>query len=130
MFACSPLKLLNRHNEVWYVARGGPVCTDPQEPTPARTPRHVATDSPADAVSDSPSPCNLSAAASRGPPDVPALPTSRAAPGEAALGRPTASAHILPEPATNSSDPVSVSPSLEAGSWNSTAPVVEPGLAP
>uniref|UniRef100_A0A8C6T5E8 Heme-binding protein 1 n=1 Tax=Neogobius melanostomus TaxID=47308 RepID=A0A8C6T5E8_9GOBI len=30
----NPLKLLNRHNEVWYVCEGKPVCTDPQEPTP------------------------------------------------------------------------------------------------
>ncbi|KAK0148817.1 Heme-binding protein 2 [Merluccius polli] len=34
----SPLKLTNRHNEVWYIAEGEPVCTDPQEPTPAHTP--------------------------------------------------------------------------------------------
>ncbi|XP_019717340.1 uncharacterized protein soul5l [Hippocampus comes] len=35
----SPFKLLNRHNEVWYVAEGPPVCSDPQEPTPAHTPK-------------------------------------------------------------------------------------------
>ncbi|XP_028303657.1 uncharacterized protein soul5l [Gouania willdenowi] len=40
----SPLKLLNRHNEVWYVAEGIPVCTDPQEPTPAHIPRTTLTD--------------------------------------------------------------------------------------
>ncbi|XP_010862141.1 heme-binding protein 2 [Esox lucius] len=34
----SPLKLLNRHNEVWYVAEGDAVCSDPQEPTPPHTP--------------------------------------------------------------------------------------------
>nr|XP_023651430.1 heme-binding protein 2-like isoform X2 [Paramormyrops kingsleyae] len=28
----SPMKLLNRHNEVWYVAEGEPVCTVPQNP--------------------------------------------------------------------------------------------------
>ncbi|XP_031696618.1 heme-binding protein 2, partial [Anarrhichthys ocellatus] len=38
----SPLKLLNRHNEVWYVSDGELVCTDPQEPTP---PTHTQTDS-------------------------------------------------------------------------------------
>ncbi|KAJ0051134.1 hypothetical protein NL108_014602 [Boleophthalmus pectinirostris] len=36
----SPLKLLNRHNEVWYVCEGKPVCTDPQEPTPPHPSRH------------------------------------------------------------------------------------------
>ncbi|XP_068607183.1 heme-binding protein 2 [Brachionichthys hirsutus] len=34
----SPLKLLNRHNEVWYIAEGPAVCTDPREPTPAHPP--------------------------------------------------------------------------------------------
>uniref|UniRef100_A0A3Q3WIV3 Heme-binding protein 1 n=1 Tax=Mola mola TaxID=94237 RepID=A0A3Q3WIV3_MOLML len=66
----SPLKLLNRHNEVWYVAEGQTICTDPQEPTPAHTPRPTATNSPTDSASeplphalpDSPSltPSNLS----------------------------------------------------------------------
>ncbi|XP_057699253.1 heme-binding protein 2 [Corythoichthys intestinalis] len=35
----SPLKLLNRHNEVWYISEGRPVCSDPQEPTPAHIAR-------------------------------------------------------------------------------------------
>ncbi|XP_035038261.2 DNA-directed RNA polymerase II subunit rpb1 [Hippoglossus stenolepis] len=48
----SPLKLLNRHNEVWYVAEGEPVCTDPKEPTPAHTPRPTLTDSPTYPPSD------------------------------------------------------------------------------
>ncbi|KAM3864611.1 uncharacterized protein soul5l [Diretmus argenteus] len=54
----SPLKLLNRHNEVWYVAEGEPVCTDPQEPTPVHTPTptptQTLTDSPTDTPPDSP----------------------------------------------------------------------------
>ncbi|KAK9540973.1 hypothetical protein VZT92_003388 [Zoarces viviparus] len=44
----SPLKLLNRHNEVWYVSDGELVCTDPQEPTPPHTPRPTLTNSPSD----------------------------------------------------------------------------------
>ncbi|KAJ0033116.1 hypothetical protein NQD34_000223 [Periophthalmus magnuspinnatus] len=36
----SPLKLLNRHNEVWYVSEGKPVCSDPREPTPPHPSRH------------------------------------------------------------------------------------------
>lgn len=44
----SPLKLLNRHNEVWYVCEGKPVCTDPQEPTPPH-PLRPRTDDPAQA---------------------------------------------------------------------------------
>uniref|UniRef100_A0A672FNR0 Heme-binding protein 1 n=1 Tax=Salarias fasciatus TaxID=181472 RepID=A0A672FNR0_SALFA len=61
----SPLKLLNRHNEVWYVAEGEPVCSDPREPTPAHTPRPTTTDLPTDAPTDasshvpSDSPSNL-----------------------------------------------------------------------
>uniref|UniRef100_UPI0037E876F7 uncharacterized protein n=1 Tax=Semicossyphus pulcher TaxID=241346 RepID=UPI0037E876F7 len=228
----SPLKLLNRHNEVWYVAEGEPVCTDPQEPTPAHTPRptlthsptgspsdplpHILSDSPSDplphtlsdspseplsdplshnvsdplpqALSDSPSdplpqnlsdplphtisdspsdplphtlsdspsltPSNLSStsnSSSQTPSDSPALPTSNAPPSpssslpaETAFSHPPTSAQILLDPATNSSDPLSVSPSLEpqsdAAPWNSTAhssvdtqadsnPVVEPNDA-
>lgn len=165
----SPLKVLNRHNEVWYVAEGEPVCTDPREPTPAHTPRPTLTASPTDSpseplphtLSDSPSltPANLSlnttsnssssSSSSEMPPsDTPALPTSDAppspsshVPSEAAVSHPPTSAQILLDLTTNSSDPVSVSPSLEPQSdvvpWNSTAhssvdtqadsnPVVEP----
>ncbi|XP_077428242.1 uncharacterized protein soul5l [Vanacampus margaritifer] len=52
----SPLKLLNRHNEVWYVSEGRPVCSDPQEPTPAHTPRTPPSrpaDFPLDPLADS-----------------------------------------------------------------------------
>ncbi|XP_037619547.1 heme-binding protein 2 [Sebastes umbrosus] len=80
----SPLKLLNRHNEVWYVAEGQPVCTDPQEPTPAHTPRPTLTNSPTDSpseplphtLSDSPAltPSNLSSYATSNSSDTPALP--------------------------------------------------------
>lgn len=159
----SPLKLLNRHNEVWYVAEGEPVCTDPQEPTPPHTPRPTPTDSltdpPSDplphTLSDSPSltPSNLSSnktsnSSSQPPSDTPTLPPSDAPPSpssdlpaDAASSHPPTSTHIPLDPITNSSDPVSVSPSLEpqsdAALWNSTAqssvdtqadsnPVVEP----
>ncbi|XP_038568766.1 uncharacterized protein soul5l [Micropterus salmoides] len=143
----SPLKLLNRHNEVWYVADGEVVCTDPQEPTPAHTPRPTLTNSPTDSssdpfphtLSDSPSltPSNLSLnttsnSSSQTPSDTPALPTSNAPlspssnlPADAAFSHTPTSSQILLDPATNSSDPVSVSPSLEpqsdAALWNSTA---------
>ncbi|XP_070684223.1 uncharacterized protein [Pempheris klunzingeri] len=162
----SPLKLLNRHNEVWYVAEGQLVCTDPQEPTPAHTPRPTLTSSPTEfaseplphTLSDSPSltPTNLSSyttsnsssSSSQTPSDTPALPPSNAPPSpssslpaDAPFSHPPTSTQILLDAATNSSDPVSLSPSLEpqsdAAPWNSTAhssldsradsdPVVEP----
>ncbi|XP_023140337.2 uncharacterized protein soul5l [Amphiprion ocellaris] len=143
----SPLKLLNRHNEVWYVAEGEPVCTDPQEPTPAHTPRPTPTDSPTDAPSD-PLPHTLSDSPSLAPSnqssnttsnsssqmlaDSPALPPSNPPPSpssdlpaEATFSHPPTSAQVPLGSTTNSSDPVSVSPSLEpqanAAQWNSTA---------
>ncbi|XP_053181851.1 uncharacterized protein soul5l [Scomber japonicus] len=161
----SPLKLLNRHNEVWYVAEGEPVCSDPKEPTPAHIPRPTLTNAPTDSpsdplphtLSDSPAltPSNLSSYTSTSnssspdtPSDTPSLPPSEAPPSpsshlpsQAAFSHPPTSAQILVDPTTNSSDPVSVSPSLEpqgdATLWNSTAhssvdtqadsnPVVEP----
>ncbi|KAJ4922203.1 hypothetical protein JOQ06_016609 [Pogonophryne albipinna] len=42
----SPLKLLNRHNEVWYVSEGDVVCSDPQQPTPPHTPGPTSSPSP------------------------------------------------------------------------------------
>ncbi|XP_042340174.1 uncharacterized protein soul5l [Plectropomus leopardus] len=159
----SPLKLLNRHNEVWYVAEGELVCTDPQEPTPGHTPRPTQTNSPTDSpsdplphtLSDSPAltPVNLSLnktsnSSSQTPSDTPTLTTSEAPPSpssnvlaDAPFSNPPTSAQILLDLTTNSSDPASVSPSLEPQSdsalWNSTAhssldtqadsnPVVEP----
>nr|XP_046228725.1 uncharacterized protein soul5l [Scatophagus argus] len=144
----SPLKLLNRHNEVWYVADGQVICTDPQEPTPAHTPRPTLTDSPTDSaserpphmLSDSPSlaPSNHSSNAasnssSQTESDTPSAPPSNAppspsssVPADAAFSHPPTSAQIRLDPSSNSSDPVSVSPSLEpqpaaAALWNSTA---------
>ncbi|XP_035516321.1 uncharacterized protein soul5l [Morone saxatilis] len=159
----SPLKLLNRHNEVWYVAEGQIICKDPQEPTPAHTPRPTMTNSPTDSasdplphtLSDSPSltPSNLSSntasnSSSQMPSDTPTLHPSNAPPSpssslpaDAAFSHPPTTAHILQNATSNSSDPISVSPSLEPQSdsalWNSTAhssldiqadsnPVVEP----
>ncbi|KAL3996818.1 wingless-type MMTV integration site family, member 4 [Sarotherodon galilaeus] len=131
----SPLKLLNRHNEVWYVAEGEPVCSDPHEPTPAHTPRPTPTDSPTDfpfkplpdSLSDSPSltPSNLSSnttsnSTSQMPSDTPTLSPSNTPPSspsdlpaQAAFSNPQTSTQILLEPTSNSSDPTSVSPSLE-----------------
>ncbi|XP_024859597.1 endochitinase A isoform X2 [Kryptolebias marmoratus] len=147
----SPLKLLDRHNEVWYVAVGEPVCTDPQEPTPAHTPRPTPTDLSADSpsdplplmLSDSPSllPSNLSSNATSNsssllpsdgpvsltdpPPVTPANISSDLPADPTAVSHPPPSAPTSLDPATNSSEPVFVSPSLEpqhdAGVWNSTA---------
>ncbi|XP_059189305.1 uncharacterized protein soul5l isoform X2 [Centropristis striata] len=159
----SPLKLLNRHNEVWYVAEGELVCTDPQEPTPAHTPRPTQTNSPTDSSSeplphmlaDSPSlplsnvSSNMTTNSSlKRSPDTPTLPPSNAPPSpssnlpaDAPYSHPPTSTQILLDLTTNSSNPASVSPSLEPQSdtalWNSTAhrsldtqadsnPVVEP----
>ncbi|KAK1886228.1 Heme-binding protein 2 [Dissostichus eleginoides] len=47
----SPLKLLNRHNEVWYVSEGDVVCSDPQQPTPPHTPGLTPSPSPTDPAS-------------------------------------------------------------------------------
>uniref|UniRef100_A0A1A7XVR9 Heme-binding protein 1 n=2 Tax=Iconisemion striatum TaxID=60296 RepID=A0A1A7XVR9_9TELE len=138
----SPLKLLNRHNEVWYVAEGEPVCKDPQEPTPAHIPRpiptHMIADSPSDplphTLSDSPSliPSNLSSnetsnSSSLLPSDAPAVPPSQPPANlssDPTSSQPPPSTLISLDPATNSSDVVSVSPSLapqpDADSWNST----------
>lgn len=152
---CSPLKLLNRHNEVWYVAEGQIICTDPQEPTPAHTPRPTLTNSPTDSapealphmLSDSPAltPSNLSSnttsnSLSQTPSDAPAVPPSNAppspssdAPSPAAFSHRPTSAQILLDLTTNSSEPVSPSlePESDAALWNRTAhadssPVVEP----
>ncbi|KAM4749758.1 uncharacterized protein soul5l [Anableps anableps] len=139
----SPLKLLNRHNEVWYVAEGEPVCTDPQEPTPAHTPRptptHLLADSPSEMLSDSPylTPSNLSSNTtfnsssplpsnpSAAPPSETPASNSSELRTEATFSRPPSSVLISEDPtAANASSLASVSPSLEperdAGVWNVT----------
>ncbi|XP_015238692.1 PREDICTED: uncharacterized protein LOC107090046 [Cyprinodon variegatus] len=139
----SPLKLLNRHNEVWYVAEGQPVCTDPQEPTPAHTPRptptHLLLDSSSEMLSDSPylTPANLSSNTTFNSSSLPSSDPSAVLPSEtlannlsdhhteAAFSPPPTSVVISQDPATaNMSDPTSASPSLEpehdAGVWNIT----------
>ncbi|XP_061888333.1 uncharacterized protein LOC133639208 [Entelurus aequoreus] len=136
----SPLKLLNRHNEVWYVAEGAPVCTDPQEPTPAHTPR-TPPNSPADlpsdplphSLSDSPSPTNLSSSNAS---DTPTLPPSDAPPRPSSArssarptSRPTsltpAQVSVDQDPAANATGLDSAAPALEpqgnATLWNGTA---------
>ncbi|XP_075941426.1 heme-binding protein 1, partial [Anarhichas minor] len=140
----SPLKLLNRHNEVWYVSDGELVCTDPQEPTPPHTPRPTLTDSPSDpplphTLSDSPSltasnlssltPSFNSSSSSQPPPtlppsDAPPSPSSNL-PADAVFSPPP-SVQIPLDPTTNSSDPASASPSPELRSdgapLNGTSP--------
>ncbi|XP_061736391.1 uncharacterized protein soul5l [Nerophis ophidion] len=134
----SPLKLLNRHNEVWYVAEGAPVCTDPQEPTPAHTPR-TPPNSPADlpseplphSLSDSPSPTNLSSS-NTSDTDTPTLPPSDAPPSPSSArssARPTsltpAQVSVDQDPAANATGLDLAAPSLEAQGnttlWNATA---------
>ncbi|XP_008314532.1 uncharacterized protein soul5l [Cynoglossus semilaevis] len=147
----SPLKLLNRHNEVWYISEGEPVCTDPQEPTPPHTPPPTPTDSPVSSpsqplphtLSDSPSAplANVSFnttsnATSQMPPDSSELPQSDAPSSpspspqtdltsEATSSHPPTTAQTPLDSTTNSSDPVTAGPSLEPQSdvvlWNSTA---------
>ncbi|XP_015821649.1 heme-binding protein 1 [Nothobranchius furzeri] len=138
----SPLKLLNRHNEVWYVAEGEPVCKDPQEPTPAHTPHPTPTqlmaDSPSDplphTLSELPSliPSNMSSnepsdSSSLLPSDAPAVPPSHPPANlssDPTSSQPPPSTPIFLDPATNSSEVVSTSPSLEPqrdDTWNSTA---------
>ncbi|XP_053275776.1 uncharacterized protein soul5l [Pleuronectes platessa] len=141
----SPLKLLNRHNEVWYVAEGEPVCEDPKEPTPAHTPRAPLTDSPTlppsdplpHTLSDSPAlpPSNFSSytaanSSSPAPSDPPALTPSDLPPSPSShlptdAGHPPTTAQIPLDPTTISSDADTATPSLEplsdAALWNSTA---------
>ncbi|XP_054634623.1 uncharacterized protein soul5l isoform X2 [Dunckerocampus dactyliophorus] len=146
----SPLKLLNRHNEVWYVAEGAPVCTDPQEPTPAHTPRKPP-NSPADLPSDpipnslsnSPALTNLSSSNSSDtandvPTDTPTLLPSDSPPSPSSArfwARPTsghpptsAQASVDRDLATNATGLNSVAPSLEpqgvAALWNGTEHVL------
>uniref|UniRef100_A0A8C2WTN2 Heme-binding protein 1 n=1 Tax=Cyclopterus lumpus TaxID=8103 RepID=A0A8C2WTN2_CYCLU len=138
----SPLKLLNRHNEVWYVSEGELVCTDPQEPTPAHTPRPTVTNSPSDSPSEplphtlspSPPPSNLSSyvasnSSFQTPSDSPALPPSNAPPSPssnrpaaAAFSHPPTSAQISLDPTSSNASAVP-SPEPRAGGapWNSTA---------
>ncbi|XP_034043285.1 uncharacterized protein soul5l isoform X2 [Thalassophryne amazonica] len=143
----SPLKLLNRHNEVWYVAEGAPVCTDPQEPTPAHTPHPTLTESPTDSPTDSTphtvtdsaslAPSNLSSdtpsnSTSQTPSDTTALYQSHTQPSPASdlpagatFSHAPTSAQVSVDPTNNSSHPISVSPFLEPEAdlalWNSTA---------
>ncbi|KAM6942412.1 heme-binding protein 2 [Lycodopsis pacificus] len=95
----SPLKLLNRHNEVWYVSDGELVCTDPQEPTPPHTPRPTPTNSP----SDPPPPTHTLT--------LTITPSSNR-PADAVFSPPP-SVQMPLDPTTNSSDPASASPSPE-----------------
>ncbi|XP_068177944.1 uncharacterized protein soul5l [Antennarius striatus] len=138
----SPLKLLNRHNEVWYVAEGPVVCTDPQEPTPAHPPRPTLTDTPPDTASDplphtladSPALTPSNATLSSSSQTPPALPPSDAPPSPASNASTEAAFGHAPTPAltpldltTNSSEPAygrpSVTPRSDAPPPNGTAHV-------
>ncbi|XP_033988924.1 LOW QUALITY PROTEIN: uncharacterized protein LOC117484601 [Trematomus bernacchii] len=75
----SPLKLLNRHNEVWYVSEGDVVCSDPQQPTPPHTPGPTPSPSPTDPASPPPPTHTLRLPQSNSS-DPSALPQSEASP--------------------------------------------------
>ncbi|XP_056136400.1 uncharacterized protein soul5l [Lampris incognitus] len=144
----SPLKLLNRHNEVWYVAEGEPVCTDPQEPTPVHTPTptptqtlsHSPTDTPANfsahTLSNSPdlttsklSAYTLTSSSPQPPSDAPSQPPSHV-PSLAPSNLPSSTPSHLPSEASFSNSSTST-PSLADPSSNSTDPVsVNPALDP
>ncbi|KAJ3614079.1 hypothetical protein NHX12_017656 [Muraenolepis orangiensis] len=120
----TPLKLTNRHNEVWYIAEEEPVCTDPQEPTPVHTPPPTLT-----ARTDTPARARF-AAALRALRDSPAsLPSDRtldgppfkssvwppSAPSVSSLNLPTKSPSQIPHialfslPLTSAQSPVELS---------------------
>ncbi|KAM9769824.1 uncharacterized protein soul5l [Menidia menidia] len=137
----SPLKLLNRHNEVWYVAEGQPVCTDPREPTPAHTPQPTPSSLPADPpsgplaqmLSDGPSPALSNAStdassnsSSQPPSDQASDPASvqpstapaglpSELPADATSGRPSPSPSAVSSQdlAAGSSSPAPISPSVQ-----------------
>ncbi|XP_068558801.1 uncharacterized protein soul5l [Cebidichthys violaceus] len=138
----SPLKLLNRHNEVWYVSNGELVCTDPQEPTPPHTPRPTLTNSPSDpplphTLSDSPSltpstnssltPSNLSSL-------TPSTNSSSLTPSFNASSLPPSNLSSL-TPSFNASSLTpsnlsSLTPSFNSSSASQTPPTLLPSEAP
>ncbi|XP_059902364.1 uncharacterized protein soul5l isoform X2 [Gadus macrocephalus] len=140
----SPLKLTNRHNEVWYIAEGEPVCTDPREPTPAHPPTATptgkapfaaalralraspakpsapSTRASAPPPSGSASPVGPSSAPSGSPLNLPAKTPSPVTRG-AAFTLPFASAQSPLEPSsTNSSVGPSLEPQTASGPQNVT----------
>ncbi|XP_030206569.1 endochitinase A isoform X1 [Gadus morhua] len=142
----SPLKLTNRHNEVWYIAEGEPVCTDPREPTPAHPPTATPTgkapfaaalralraspakpSAPSSRASAPPpsgsaSPVGPSSAPSGSPLNLPAKTPSPVTRG-AAFTLPFASAQSPLEPSsTNSSVGPSLEPQTASGPQNFTGP--------
>ncbi|XP_061534487.1 uncharacterized protein soul5l [Phycodurus eques] len=140
----SPLKLLDRHNEVWYVSEGPPVCSDPQEPTrahAARTPHGPPTDLPldplADSLSDSAalSTANLTSSnTSDVPTDAPSGTPTAAPPGPSSsrlwadLSPTPGSVQVLTDVPPDAAGSASVAPSPEpqgdAAPWNSTERVL------
>ncbi|XP_077574660.1 heme-binding protein 2 [Stigmatopora nigra] len=122
----SPLKLLNRHNEVWYIAEGAPVCSDPQEPTPAHLARatNPPTDVPTDqttsnvsettAITTPASATTPISATTSAPTTTPAsttTPVTSFTPSSASTEVPAATPPnaTSPEPRGNSTDPISAS---------------------
>ncbi|XP_061686377.1 uncharacterized protein soul5l [Syngnathoides biaculeatus] len=136
----SPLKLLNRHNEVWYVSEGPAVCSDPREPTrahPTRTPTDPPTDLPLDPLSDSASltTANLTSFNTSGvPADAPSDTPTAAAPSQTsprlsidlspAAGSVQVPTDVPPSATGSASAAPSPKPQGEAAPWNSTERVL------
>uniref|UniRef100_G3Q8P7 Heme-binding protein 1 n=1 Tax=Gasterosteus aculeatus aculeatus TaxID=481459 RepID=G3Q8P7_GASAC len=116
----SPLKLLNRHNEVWYVAEGDPVCKDPQEPTPAHTPRVTPPNSPTDSPTE-PLPHTLYSSPALPPSNVSSPSSSPVAPSDTPAAPPSSA--LL---GSSSDAPIQVSQDLTANSTASGSAIWSP----
>ncbi|XP_045546689.1 heme-binding protein 1 [Salmo salar] len=115
----SPLKLLNRHNEVWYVAEGEAVCSDPQEPTPPHTPTPTHTPNATPNATHTPNTSHTpnathisSSTIADSPSDLPANRTPT--PSQAPEVTPSQGPVVGETPSANSSDP------QVDGPWNNT----------
>ncbi|XP_055763153.1 heme-binding protein 1-like isoform X2 [Salvelinus fontinalis] len=121
----SPLKLMNRHNEVWYVAEGEAVCSDPQEPTPPHTPTPTHTPNATPNATHTPNATNTlntshtpnathipSSTISDSPSDLPA--NRPPTPSQAPEVTPSQGPVVGETPSANSSDPQADGP------WNNT----------
>ncbi|XP_053710858.1 heme-binding protein 1 [Synchiropus splendidus] len=125
----SPLKLLNRHNEVWYIAEGEPVCSDPQEPTPSHTLSPLLARAPRAPLPSDPLPLTLShpvtldnASSVSNMTDAAAQPTTPLPthqPAESA----SPTAQVVEDGTSNCVIVESVEPERDVMQWDSTATV-------
>ncbi|XP_077380322.1 uncharacterized protein soul5l [Festucalex cinctus] len=115
----SPLKLLNRHNEVWYVSEGPPVCSDPQEPTPAHTPRtppSLPADLPLDPLADSASSLTTSNLTSSNASETPTV-TPSATPSSPSSSRPWVDPSAAPSTAPSAAPTSDVAPNATGSAF-------------